>query len=132
MADGERDRTRRAPRSARGQASVELLAVLPFLVVCAIAAAHALPAGFALWSAADAAREGARAEHVGRDGERAARGALPGVLRGEGETEEGGNEGGVRASDRGVRVAVRPPSLLPGANAGEIEVETALDPEGEP
>jgi hypothetical protein len=102
-----------------GQASVELLAVLPAFLVCVVIAAQALPAGWALWSAAGAARAGARAEHVGRDGAAAARGALPGLLR---------DRAGARASERGVGVAVRAPSLLPGAEPLRFRVGSRLDP----
>ena len=116
MAHGKAERFRQAP----GQASVELLAVLPALVVCVAIAASALPAGWALWTAANAARAGARAEHVGADGEAVARRALPGRLR-RGARAEGGD---------GIRVGVRAPALLPGAEALPIEVATKLDPGG--
>jgi hypothetical protein len=102
-----------------GQASVELLAILPAFLVCVVIAAQALPAGWALWSAADAARTGARAEHIGRDPEAAARGALPGSLR-EGADARGG--------ERGVRVEVRAPTLFPGAAPLRLEAGSRLDP----
>ena len=102
---------RRAERAARapgggGQASVELVAILPALVVCVLIAGHALAAGWALWSAAGAARAGARAQHVGGvggDGEAVARRALPGTLR----------RGARIESEDGIRVEVRAPMLFP-------------------
>jgi hypothetical protein len=88
----------------RGAVSVELVATLPFLGLALLAAAQIAIAGAALWSAAVAARAGARAEAVGGEPERAARRALPPPLR-----------DGAEVSDRnGVRVRVRVPALLPG------------------
>lgn len=108
-----------------GQASVELLAILPALVVCVAIAASALPAGWALWSAANAARAGARAEHVGRDGEAVARRALPRRLR-DGARVRGGATGG----GDGLRVALEAPALVPGADRVAIRVAAKLDPGG--
>jgi hypothetical protein len=102
-----------------GQASVELLAVLPALVVCVVIAASALPTGWALWSAANAARAGARADHVGRDGEQVARRALPGSLRRGSEVSVGG----------AVKVDVAATSLAGGAPL-PLSVGTRLDPAG--
>jgi hypothetical protein len=103
-----------------GQASVELVAVLPLLIACVVITAHGAAAGWALWSAANAARAGARADHVGGDGERAARRALPAPLR------EGAE---VKAGD-GVRVTVRAPLLLPGLSGPRLGASSALDPAG--
>ena len=101
-----------------GQASVELVAILPALVVCVLIAAHGLAAGWALWSAAGAARAGARAEHVGGDGEAAARRALPGALR----------QGARVSSEDGLRVEVRAPALLPGGEGLRLGAASRLDP----
>jgi pilus assembly protein CpaE len=108
-------------RPEPGQASVELLAILPALIACVLIAAAALPAGWALWSAANAARAGARAEHVGGDGAAAARRALPGRLRRDANAEaaEGGD---------GVRIETRAPALWPGAEPVPVEVSAAMDP----
>ena len=105
----ERDRR----HGESGQASVELVAILPALVVCVLIAGHALAAGWALWSAAQAARAGARAQHVGGvggDGEAVARRALPGTLR----------RGARIESEDGIRVEVRAPMLFP---SGEFHSE---------
>lgn len=64
-------------RSAKGQASVELVAVLPALVLVAAVAWQVAVAGQAAWLAGSAARAGARAEAVDADPERAARSVLP-------------------------------------------------------
>jgi hypothetical protein len=91
-------------REQRGQASVELVAVLPLLLVCALAVGQLVVAGYALWSAGTAARAGARAAHVGGDAEAAARSALPRPFR----------ERARVSADRGVSVSVQAPPLVPG------------------
>lgn len=89
--------------SERGQASVEMLGVLPFvLIVGAVVWQFAL-AGHTAWQCANAARVAARAEVVGKDGEAAARTALSDGL-------ERGLEVDAR-SEGGVRVSVRMPLL---------------------
>ena len=64
----------------RGQASVELVAVVPLLLLVGAILWQLVLAGHAAWACANAARVAARAEAVGQDAERAARGALPGYL----------------------------------------------------
>jgi hypothetical protein len=91
-------------REQRGQASVELVAVLPLLLVCVLAVGQLVVAGYALWSAGTAARAGARAAHVGGDVEAAARSALPRPLRERARVSAGG----------GVSVSVQAPPLVPG------------------
>jgi hypothetical protein len=75
--------TARAHRreSQRGQASIELLGVLPAVLLAALAAWQIVLAGYTAWLAGNAARVAARAEAVGRDPDEAARGALPAHLR---------------------------------------------------
>jgi Flp pilus assembly protein TadG len=87
-----------------GSASVELIAVIPFLALAVLVAAQVALAGQALWSAGVAARAGARAALVGGNPARAAKRALPTAMRQGAEVEEGG--------EVSVRVAV--PWLLPG------------------
>jgi hypothetical protein len=108
-------------RAARaGQASVELVAVLPALAVCLVIAGQTVVVGWALWSAGNAARAGARAEQVGSDAGAAARRALPGSLRGGAE---------IRDHD-GVRVKVRVPALLPGVSMPSVTAASTLDGDG--
>ena len=109
---------RRRRKGETGQASVELVAILPALVVCILIAGHALAAGWALWSAAGAARAGARAELVGADGEAVARRTLPRALRTAAEVE----------SEHGIRVEVRAPTLLPGGRGPALAASARLDP----
>jgi type II secretory pathway component PulK len=88
----------------RGQASVELVAVLPCILLVAAVVWQLLLVGHTAWLTAQAARAGARADAVGRDAEAAARSALPRSL-------ERGLEVDSRAVG-GVRVSVRIPLLL--------------------
>jgi hypothetical protein len=91
-----------------GQATVELVAGLPALLLAALVALQLLAAGFALTLADGAAEAGALARAGGADAEEAAREALPGWAR---ERVEVDVEGG------GVAVELRPPS--PVAAIGE-------------
>ncbi len=67
-------------RHERGQASVELVAVLPLVALLALALWQIAVAGQAAWLAGAAARAAARAAAVGADPLRAGRRALPGAL----------------------------------------------------
>ncbi len=91
------------PSSTAGQASVELLAVTPFLVALVLTVAQLSVAGYALWSAADAARAGARASLVGGNPALAAHSALPAWLGDEAEVDISGP----------VKVALEAPAVLP-------------------
>lgn len=64
----------------RGQASVELVALLPLLAVLAGVLWQATIAGQAVWLAGSAARAAARASAIGADGRGAARRVLPARL----------------------------------------------------
>ena len=108
---------RNVEAAGSGQASVELVAVLPALAVCLVIAAQTVVVGWALWSAGNAARAGARAEEVGSDPESAARRALPASLRGDAEVRDGD----------GVRVKVRIPALIPGTSLPSISAASTLD-----
>ena len=90
--------------SQRGQASVELVAVVPFVLLCAVFAWQLALAGHTAWLCANAARVAARAEAVGRDAKSAARSAVPAPLR-PGLTVS-------RASAHATRVRVHMPFLL--------------------
>lgn len=65
----------------RGQAAVEFVAILPFLLVATLVAWQLVLVGHVAWLTAGAARSGARAGVVGKDVGRAARSALPRSLR---------------------------------------------------
>lgn len=64
-------------RESRGQATVELLGVLPLLLLTGFVAWQLILVGHAAWLAAGSARVAARAQLVGDDPARAARSALP-------------------------------------------------------
>jgi hypothetical protein len=103
-------------RREDGTASVELIAVVPFLLLAVLVAAQLAAAGQALWSASVAARAGARAALIGGDAGVAARQALPPLLR-----------EGARVSDDGaLSVRVPVPRLLPGMPHLRLEAETDL------
>ena len=104
-----------------GQASVELVAVLPLLVVVLAGAWQAVQAGHAAWAATAAARAAARASAVGSDPARAARTHLSGSL-----------ERGLRVtagSDGDVEVRVRIPSLPGLPSPGHASAGARFEPQ---
>ncbi len=102
-----------------GTAAVELVATIPFLLLAVLVAAQLALAGGALWSAGVAARAGARAALVEGDAARAARRALPSLLRRGARIEEG----------EGVSVQVEIPRLLPALPPLAIGARSALGDE---
>lgn len=107
------------PSSPGGQASAELVAATGLLLLLLLAVAQAAVVGYALWSAGDAARAGARAAHVGGEPVEAARSALPEWLEHGARIETGGP----------VEVQVRAPALLPGVPGIAVRAATDLAPE---
>lgn len=100
--------------AARGQASVELLAALPALLLGAAIALQLLLVGYSLSIADGAAEAGALARAAGGDARSAARRSLPGWARGRSRVSE---------VDGRVRVEVRPPAPL-GAVAEALTVSS--------
>jgi pilus assembly protein CpaE len=94
-----------APPGERGQASAELVAVVPAVLLVAALVWQLALAGHSAWLCANAARAAARAKLVGRDGRAAARSAVPESLRPGMTVKE--------QSGGGVRVSLRVPVLLP-------------------
>jgi hypothetical protein len=109
-----------AAHGEEGTASVELVAVVPFLLLALVAAAQIALAGQALWSASVAARAGARAAVVGGDTAAAARSALPPSLREGAKVEDEGGDG--------VSVTVEVPQLLPSLPSVPVEATSGLEP----
>src|SRR3954454_19806066 len=109
-------------RGEDGQASVELVAVLPVLVAIVLLAWQAVVAGEAWWLAGAAAREAARASAVGGDAAAAGRGVLPPGLREGVRVRRDGDGGGVA-----VRVAV--PPVLGGLRFGSVTVRARMEPQ---
>jgi Flp pilus assembly protein TadG len=87
-----------------GQATVELVAAIPVLLLAGLVALQLLVAGYALTLADGAAEAGALALAAGRPAESAARKALPGWAEGDAEVAVRGGE---------VTVRLRLPSPLP-------------------
>lgn len=113
--------SRQAASSARredGTASVEMVAVIPFLLLAVLVAAQIGLAGHALWSASVAARAGARAALVGGEATAAARRALPPSMRDGAEVSDGD----------GVSVRVVIPRLLPAMPQLTVGAGAALEP----
>nr|MBA2349091.1 hypothetical protein [Solirubrobacterales bacterium] len=90
----------------RGQASVELVALLPILAVLCAVGWQMVVAGQTVWLAGTAARGAARAHALGRDADAGGRAALPVAMRGglRVQTGEGGR----------VSVRLRIPAVIPG------------------
>jgi Flp pilus assembly protein TadG len=105
-------------RREDGTASIEMVAVVPFLLLAVLVAAQIGLAGAALWSAGVAARAGARAELVGEDANAAARRALPSAMRGGAEV----------SADDVVSVRVGIPKLLPGLPRLTVDAKAELGP----
>lgn len=105
-------------RREDGNASIEMVAVVPFLLLAVLVAAQVGLAGAALWSAGIAARAGARAELVGGSVGSAARRALPAAMR----------DGAEVSSEDGVSVGVVIPRLLPMLPKLTVSARAALGP----
>ena len=104
----------------RGQATVELIALLPVLVALALLLWQAVVAGQAMWLAGSAAREAARARAVGADPARAARSVLPASLERGLAVDRNGD---------GVIVRVRIPSVVGRVRLGTVTARSRLEPQ---
>ncbi len=105
-------RRRAGGRSQRGQASLELLAMVPALVLAAMVALQLAITGYTLHLADGAAEAGALAAAAGTDAESAALGALPAWAD---------DRVDVEGENGRIEVAVRPPAPLP-AISSALEV----------
>jgi hypothetical protein len=114
---------RRRKRGAResGQATVELVALLPLVAVLAGILWQAALAGQAVWLAGSAARAAARASAIGDDARAAARGVLPKRLEPGLVVIEGPGK-----ADDGVRIAIRIPSIVGGATLATVSARARL------
>jgi type IV secretory pathway TrbD component len=101
----------------RGQASLELVAAIPAVLLAMLAAWQLAGVGHAAWLVAHAARAAARADAVGRSPARAARSVLPRSMRRGLEVDRSGER---------VRVRVHVPLLLPGRSRVSISARSSL------
>ncbi len=111
-----------SPSTERGQASVELVALLPLLAVLAVLAGQLVVAGQAVWLAGTAARAAARARALGHDATAGARAALP-----------PGYRRGLRVRTTGpgrVSVRLRVPVLAGGRSLGFVVRDAGFRPQG--
>lgn len=99
----------------RGQATVELLAALPALLLAALVSLQLLAAGYAMTLADGAAEAGALALASGGSAADAARAALPGWAE---------DDVAVRVEGGTVSVRLRPPSPIP-ALAKQLAVSSS-------
>ena len=99
--------------SDRGQAVVELLALLPLLAALGLGAVQGVLAAEGLWMSGVAARAGARAVAAGGDPAVAARAALPGAWS--------RRIAVIAPASGNVTVRLRVPSVLPAAALGSVE-----------
>jgi hypothetical protein len=106
-----------AAHGEEGTASVELVAVVPFLLLALLAVAQIALAGQSLWSASVAARAGARAAVVGRDPAAAARAALPPSMRHEAKIDD----------EEGIEVRVGVPRLIPSLPPVQVGATSSLE-----
>jgi hypothetical protein len=108
-------------RRADGQATVELVALLPVLLGLLACVWQAVLAGHAVMAAGSAARAAARAQAIGLDAPAAARAHLPARL-----------ERGLRltARDAGaMEVAVRSPTLPGVPDLGHVTATARFNPQ---
>jgi hypothetical protein len=106
-----------ARRPARGQASVEVVALLPLALLIALAIGQALAFGAARELAGAGAEAGAIALVQGADADAAARQAVPGWAAKRVE---------VSVEGRRVRVRLRPRMVLPGLS-GALPADASAD-----
>lgn len=109
-------------RSARGQSTVEIVALLPLLALAGLAIMQLLAAGAAHELAGHAAEAGAVAIAEGRDPARAARESVPSWSR---------RRVSVHVSGRRVSVRLRPPAIVDGlGDLLDARVEADAGPKG--
>jgi hypothetical protein len=114
-ADGRSTRPARSVRGSEGQASVELLAGVPALLLAGLLSLQLLAAGLTLTLSDGAVEAAAIAVAAGHDPEPAVRRALPGWARGRVDVDRKGGR---------LTVTLRPPSPIEGL-ARRLEVSSS-------
>src|SRR3954465_2777871 len=112
---------RRHLAAATGQASVELVALLPLRPLAAALAWQAVVAGQAIWLSGSAARAAARASALGDDPTAAARASLPRALAAAARASAG--------SDGAVSVSLAVPSVVGHARLATIHARARFAPQ---
>ena len=110
------------PASTRGQATVELVALLPLIAVGLLGCWQLVLVAHTAWSAHAAARSAARAHAVGADELAAARASLPASL--DRRVRVGEADGAGR-----VPVTLRIPVVLPGVRLGALTASAGFAPQ---
>lgn len=108
----------------RGQATVELVALLPLMALLAALLWQGVVAGQAVWLAGSAARAGARASAVGADEAAAVRRVLPARL------ERGLVVRRVASGAGGVRVAIAVPAIVGSGRLTTVSARARLQDQG--
>ena len=108
-------------RDVRGQATVELVALLPLLVVLAAGAWQVAVAGHAVWASGVSARAAARAAAVGADAAGAAVRPLPTSLRAGARVR--------RLRGGAVRVTVAIPSVVGRRDLATVSSTARFEPQ---
>ena len=111
-------------RAERGQATVELVALLPLLAVLAGVLWQGLVAAQAVWLAGSAARAAARASALGADERAAAARVLPARL------QRGLLVRRVTGGSGGVRVAVAIPAVVGSGSLATVSARARLQDQG--
>jgi hypothetical protein len=106
------------PRDSAGQASVELVAVMPLVALLCGALWQAAVAGQALWLSGTAARAAARAVALGDAAAPAARSALPRALAQRASAST--------AADGAVTVRIRVPAVIGPGAVGTVSATASL------
>jgi hypothetical protein len=110
-------------RCERGQATVELVGVLPLLALLGLLCWQAVVAGQAVWLSGAAARAAARASALDEDATAAARRVLPGSL-----------DPGVSVDDAGageVKVRLTIPAVVGGIDLATIHERARFAAQGD-
>ena len=107
----------------RGQASVELVALLPLALLLVAFAWQAAVAGQAVWLSGAAARAAARAHAVGADPAAAARSSLPPVLSHLVRIDT--------ARDGAIDLSLGVPAIVGGGRLATVHTRARFAPQGE-
>lgn len=116
---------RRPSNTEHGQATVELVALLPLIVILGALLWQLVVAGQAVWLVGSAARAAARARAIGGDAPAAARRVLPARLE-RGLVVRPAATG----QDEGVRVEIAIPAVLGSGRLTTVSARARLQSQG--